>query len=335
MAESALSIDSEATKKELATKGYCVIPDVITAKECDELIGQYKSWLGTFQNGDFPKSRRSIIHQYRIGHFGASWSARLKVKPVYASVWDTEKLLSSFDGVAISRPPEEADGVFDEGKKWFHLDQKPSRKGLHGYQGALYLEEATEMDHCFRVLSHSHRYFEEFFSHFDNARKRSLKSEFYRLTKPQTAWYEKRGCEEVKVSVPKGGVVLWDSRTVHDNVPPVLGRPHDDRWRWVVFICMMPAHWAADKDKQKRAGAYNEIKLTNHWASQETEVFKSNQPKHNGDPMYCVDVMPPEGIPLEGSTPSARLLAAVDEYDFDDGQSNGPGWEPEWDHTMT
>ncbi|XP_046369742.1 uncharacterized protein LOC124144415 [Haliotis rufescens] len=330
MAESALSFDSEATKRELATKGYAVVPDVLTGKECDELIGRYKLWLGTFQDGDFPNRRKSILHQYRIGHFGATWSARLKVKPVFASIWDTEKLLTSFDGVAISKPPEETNGEFDTGSSWLHCDQKPSRKGLHCYQGALYLEEVTDMDHCLRVLSHSHRHHEEFFSQFASARKKSLKSEFYKLTKAQSEWYHKRKCEAVKISVPKGGIVLWDSRTIHDSVPPVHGRPNDDRWRWVVFVCMTPAQWATDEDKQKRACAYNNLQMTNHWPSQDTMLFKSRQKKHNGDPMNCVDA-----IPQDGATFTARRLAAVEEYDFEDGQSNGPGWEPVWDHQMT
>lgn len=55
----------------------------------------------------FPsKRRRSVIQTYRVGHFEASWEARLRAKAVFQAVWGTEKLLSSVDGIAIAKPPQ-------------------------------------------------------------------------------------------------------------------------------------------------------------------------------------------------------------------------------------
>ena len=45
--------------------------------------------------------------RYHIGHFGPVWSARLKCVPVFSQVWNTDRLLTSVDSVAIGRPPEQ------------------------------------------------------------------------------------------------------------------------------------------------------------------------------------------------------------------------------------
>lgn len=62
---------------------------------------------GKFDKAELPlKKRRSVIQTYRVGHFEASWEARLRAKAVFQAVWGTEKLLSSVDGIAIAKPPQ-------------------------------------------------------------------------------------------------------------------------------------------------------------------------------------------------------------------------------------
>jgi hypothetical protein len=91
----------------LEDKGYVVIPDLLTPKECDTLTSQYKDWVDKFDEGHIPLQKRtSVIQSYRVGHFQQSWEVRLKAKAVFQAVWGTEKLLSSIDGIAISKPPQ-------------------------------------------------------------------------------------------------------------------------------------------------------------------------------------------------------------------------------------
>jgi hypothetical protein len=79
----------------------------MTPEECDTLTSQYKIWMDKFDVSDTTlKQRRSVIQSYRVGHFQQSWEVRLKAKAVFQAVWGTEKLLSSIDGIAISRPPQ-------------------------------------------------------------------------------------------------------------------------------------------------------------------------------------------------------------------------------------
>ena len=91
---------------DLESMGYTVITDVLTSNECDEYQQQLKNWLIHF-GGGFPGNRRSVIQNYSIGHLEPCWKARLKAKPAFADIWGTDKLLSSMDGIAFHRPPEE------------------------------------------------------------------------------------------------------------------------------------------------------------------------------------------------------------------------------------
>ncbi|KAL5020805.1 hypothetical protein ScPMuIL_002113 [Solemya velum] len=205
---------------------------------------------------------------------------------VFAELWQTEKLLTSTDAVAIGQPPEQ-NGMLpfnEEGVHWLHIDQGARRKGLHCYQGSLYLEETTETDHCFRVLERSHKYHDEFFEAFGNTRGVAMRSDFVRLQDDKVDWFIGQGCSRRKVTCPKGSLLLWDSRTVHDNVSPENGRPHKDRWRFMVIVCMTPAIWATLADRELKRKAYRELQVTAHWSSQGVRLFHDS----NCDPPTSV-----------------------------------------------
>lgn len=200
------------------------------------------------------------------------------------------------------------------------------REGLHSYQAAVCLEEQTVDDYCFRVLSKSHLYHSEFFQTFPNAAKKTKRFEFYKMFKKQKEFFYNKGCKIESVPVPKGGIVLWDSRTAHDNAPPIATRANPHRWRFVVFVSMTPAIWANEKDMAFRKDAYQRMLLTTHWSSQGLKTFpeyKGNKRKRN--PVnVSIDV-----LPEVARTQEARLLAGDKRYDFEDGKPNGPA-APKW-----
>ncbi|XP_060071338.1 uncharacterized protein LOC132551241 [Ylistrum balloti] len=325
-------LNRDALSHDLETKGYSVVPNVVTKEECDVYTQQYKDWVAKFGD-DAPFSHDSLMHYYRVGHFDATWRVRLKAKPVFASLWKTEKLLSSMDGIAIGIPPEHGKGRYrEEGTHWFHLDQGRTRKGPHAYQAAVYLEETTEEDHSLRVLENSYLYhdqFQEAFPHAMVLEDEEKEEEFFPLEQEWVAWYKEQGCTEKIITVPKGGMVIWDSRTVHDAVRPKRGRIHSDRWRFVVFVCMAPAIWAADEDYKTKQFAYDNFRSTAHWPAQKNIVFRStdgNPFTKNRRHIYAVDTMPDIA-----KTREAKLLAGLESYDFNDGAPNDPGWRPKWD----
>ena len=262
----------------------------------------------------FPNNINTIIHKYSVAHMSASWEARLLTKPLFAALWGTQKLLSSYDGVAIGKPPETGFGHFHEKKRHsLHLDQGPKRPGLHAYQGALYLETADEDDWCFQVLTKSHLHFEEFFKVFKAGRG------FRTLNDEEVNWLLEKGCDHLRVPVPQGGMVLWDSRLVHDGAPPSMDRKNKDRWRFVNFISMTPAIWAEHKDMAEHKLGYDTLRCSKHWSSSGFSLF----PNYRKFPGQTI-----EELPDIAKTDEARQLAGDLWYDFADGESNGPKYIP-------
>lgn len=217
-------------------------------------------------------------------------------------------------------------GFAKTGENWFHLDQSGQRSGLHCVQGAVYLEEATETDYCFRVIEGTHNLHKEFFETFPNNFKRGKHSDFLRLTEKECDWYQAKGCKVVKVPCPKGGVLLWDSRLVHDNAKPEFKRPDKDRWRFVVFACMAPAVWANPEDIGKKHKCYKEMLMTSHWPSQGMKIVAEMLPHIPGaGPTKTIQTLPDNAI-----TDEVKGLMGVEEYDFEDDEPNGPDWRPVW-----
>ncbi|KAK3103546.1 hypothetical protein FSP39_020054, partial [Pinctada imbricata] len=268
---------------ELERNSFVVIPDVISNTECNKFIKEYREWYGNFKGKrrEFLRQRQSVVQNFWVGHLEASWKIRLKVKPIFEKIWETTQLLTSVDGVAISAPPEEETEGFNmknpefrsETDSWLHLDQGKSRVGRHAIQGAVYLETSSSDDYCFRVMKGSENYHREFL----NKMRPNIEpnTTFIKLKPHEISWFEERGCETTFVEVPKGGMILWDSRTVHDNLPPRRGRSSGNRWRHVCFVTMTPAKWAGPEDLEVKKRMYNERLMSSHWASQGIKILAS------------------------------------------------------------
>ena len=207
---------------ELDVNGFTVIPNVLTEEESNQAIAEYNNWLSRFGD-DFPQTYNSIIWGYNVGHMDITWRLRLKAKPVFSELWKTDKLLTSYDAVAIGRPPEHGIEDFDDkAKHWLHADCTPSRIGLHAYQGALYLEEQEEDDWTFQVMVGSHKKLEEFYTKFPECAERARRCGCHLdLLEKDVKYFKDIGCNIVRVSVPKGGLALWDSRLIHANARPL------------------------------------------------------------------------------------------------------------------
>ena len=308
----------EKALRELDEHGVAVIPEVLTEDECDEQVTLVHQWLAKF-HPNHPSSINSIVHKYRIGHCETVWACRMKAKPVFSEIFGTDKLLTSFDGMAIGQPPELGDARFKFAQDpnsfdGLHLDQGPQRKGLHAYQGAVYLEEAEFEDYCFKVIRDSHKHHEDFFQNFHPGPK----SEFRKLTKKEVQWYLQRGCKVQRVAVPKGGIVLWDSRTAHAGAPPVINRKNA-RWRYVSFICMAPAKWAQYKDYVVKKQGYEEMRTSCHWPANGAHLFR-RYGVHPGQDI--------EEMPAIAKTEEAKKMVGVIPYETS--ADDLPTWTPEY-----
>ena len=309
--------------EDLEKKGYTVVPDVVSHDDCDAAVRQYQKWLSQFKRGSWPASYNGIINEYNTGHMAPTWEMRLKAKKVFSQLWKTEKLLTSFDAIAIGRPPEDGKETFDKpGKHWLHTDQTASRLGLHAYQGALYLEEQCEDDWTFQVMESSHELLDIFYENHPLAARESEPLGYYNLYPNEIEYYKSTGdYKTVRVPVPKGGMALWDSRLIHANARPLEQRKHPGRWRYVVFVSMTPAIWASDKDVVDHKEAYKSVMMTSHWSSTKIVSYISL-----GSP----NIVYPVNVPEVARTDEAMRLSGMIPYDFDDNEPNGGDYTPKW-----
>ncbi|XP_052081609.1 uncharacterized protein LOC127719500 [Mytilus californianus] len=321
----------ERHRQELQNQGYTVIKNVVTEKQCDKWIDEYKVWLSQFKEDEWPFTAHSLLQRYNTGNFETTWKARLATQKVFSELWHTEKLLTSIDAIAIGRPPETSDEDFlRPGQHWLHCDQDAQRIGLHAYQGGLYLETADEDDWTFHVLKGSHAFIGEFYNINKKAAFRSSLNKYYHMKDENIEWFEAKGCKQARVAAPKGGMVLWDSRLIHANVRPVEGRNNPERWRFVVLSCMGPAIWASKKDIETKRGAYNSVAMTTHWPCQGVNMMKSQIPS------FCrSDVTMPTEHCETAKSKTAKELCGVYSYNFKDEKSNGPNWTPEWGEELS
>ncbi|XP_046556715.1 uncharacterized protein LOC124265906 [Haliotis rubra] len=319
-------------RDELRVKGYTVVENVLTNEESDKYRGMYCDWLATF-NGTWPHSSKSLIQRYKVGQMEPTWAVRLKAKKVFEEIWGTERLLSSMDAIAIGRPPEDGTEDFlSPGKPWLHTDQSQAREGLHAYQGAVYLETVDEDDWAFEVIESSHEYFDRYYVECDNAiknRKENPKWRLKSLTDEDVDYFtEEHGLKRKPVPVPKGGVILWDSRLIHANSRPKKGRKNPGRWRFVVMVCMTPAKWTDEESLEKKRKVYDEMLMTGHWPSNGIHIFSETLP-----PDAAKDPNPLIEHPPSARTKEAKQLAGVLPYESsadDDGVMATPKFRLEF-----
>ena len=171
-----LDSGSEESSRYLDEFGYVVIKNALTAEEAKktiDLLWDYLEELGTGIDRTNPKTwgddrwptcaHGAILPSYGIGHSEAQWFVRgvPNVKKAFAKIWETEELLTSFDGVSLWRPWNiNPNWKTESGQSWFHIDQHPiSKPGKHCVQGLVNLLPTSERIGGNVVIPKSHKLF--------------------------------------------------------------------------------------------------------------------------------------------------------------------------------
>ena len=262
--------------KELKTKGYCVIPDIISRDEVNEAKQLFYNWQKTIPNHD--KIHNSIdphgIYKFhQVGHQEHAWYIRTRpqVIDVFKKLWTTDEIIVSFDGSCyISEDTIKKDGI------WTHTDQAPNSKGLQCYQGFVAL--TSNKERTLVVYEGSHNYHEKYFE------EKNIKSSSNWQLIDHEKLDELNNTKRI-LEVPAGALVLWDSRTFHQNQ---YGKPNSEE-RIVQYVCYLPkTHLKNTKaQKIKRLKYFEDKRTTTHWPS----PIKVNglQPQTYGDNTRKVD----------------------------------------------
>lgn len=232
------------------------IPDFNSAKYVDA----FYSWLescgtnfnrldaATWEGKNIPSTFHGIIRNY-IGHEDWIWEIRQKCKSIFSTIWQTEDLLCSFDGGCFL-PPKPNVTAF---KEWFHCDQGHFCYDFACVQGVVNLIDNGKDDGGLVLLQNSKNYFKSYLNRHP--------SEGIKYCHVDVNDDEMKGLTKIKICAPAGHILLWDSRMVHCNVAPTGSKP-----RMCTYVSMAPRSGASADVISKRIKAYEEGRMTNHWA---------------------------------------------------------------------
>lgn len=277
-------------KPNLQKYGYCVIKNVFTEKECDDTITLMWTWLEglgtgikrndktTWNNDNWVHNVKQGMIQSTLGQEEFMWKVRehINVLYVFYQIYNTFKLLSSFDGATISRPIET--GYLQAPKQsWLHTDQniindkkidQVYNSDLYSIQGIANFENVGDNDGCLFVSKGSHLLHSEIFKKNGKAPK----GNWYMLEKEDLDFLISKGIQFCKINAPKGSLILFDSRVIHSGYPGQKDRL-EAKFRYAIYVSLTPAKRATQKDLEKKIKAVKEGKTTSHWSSNCIKIF--------------------------------------------------------------
>jgi hypothetical protein len=267
----------ESIKKELEEKGYIIIPNILSSKEIELFKKEFTDWYNSIPN--FQKIHNTIdphgIFKYHeVGHQRLAWLCRThsKVLEIFKYLWNTDELVVSFDGACYF--PK---NISKTDNYWTHTDQSPKQKGLYCYQGFVAL--TFNKERTLVVYEGSHKLHEQYFKDIDDC-KNSKK--FLVINKDYT---DKLATSKKILNVPAGALVLWDSRTFHQNH---YGSPNCEE-RLVQYVSYLPKNNKTNSVamQKKRQEYFNTRRTTSHWAY--PIRVNSLQPQHYGNKELEID----------------------------------------------
>ena len=274
-------------KEALARDGFIVLTNVLTPEEVALYKQKVYDWQATIPDYKWLQPRISphgIHKHWGAGHTDFAWLIRThpNVIHVFKELWDLPEdgqLAVSFDGSCYI--PKEHKG---KDNVWTHTDQAPNQKGLHCYQGFVSLTDNKER--TFRVYEGTHLQHEKYFEdrNITGSKRWNIIDQSY-LDSIQD---KKR-----VLHVPAGSLVVWDSRTFHQNQ---YGTPGSEE-RIVQYVSYLPKinPGYTKAQHKKRLTYYHERRTTTHWAYPVN--VNGLQPQTYGDERKKIDyskIPPPD-----------------------------------------
>jgi len=185
-----------------------------------------------------------ICADYGLGQSEFLWFIRglSSIDSIFQSIWDTDDLLTSFDGCGIFRPAEFKENN-NSGKAnpwvtqggWFHVDQNGYRKPeMACVQGLMNFYNSGAKDGGLVVVPKSHLLFRKLFEVYgvgDPTDGDFIPMKEYPIDE---LWHKDRVV--YKLCLKPGDFALWDSRTIHCNHPADHRSRHIDGGKYLPFV---------------------------------------------------------------------------------------------------
>jgi hypothetical protein len=284
------SINAASYLQDLEELGYCVIPNVFSREEAEQLYARVfhefieKAWPNCKMDDRsnwkeaFPIHNRYGIFAGPAGQTQVMWDLRQdpRIIDVFANVWNTNDLIVSMDGLSCMCPPEIRVFHCDP---WPHVDQAIMRRqddvahnnnppigfvsesllktAPYTIQGQFLFEDSSEGDGGFYCIPKSHLQFDEFAPQLEALVEQEFSTPRERRQARTQFFQDFFGQEAVgkQITAPRGSLILWDSRTVHWNQHPIKGRPFP-KVRAVGYLCYVPKARLTDEGRAVRREAF-------------------------------------------------------------------------------
>ena len=304
------SYSADEIRENMREYGVAIFPSFLTKDECNkmksgmwdfyELItsetkeqiirDQPDSWRNLYKL--FPK--HSFLQQhFGVGHSQVVWDIRQnkRIAQLFAEFWKVpkEELLVSFDGFSMGVPHEVTNRGYYRGRTWYHTDQSFMRNDFQCMQSWVTAHDVNEGDATLAFYEGSHKFHKDFGKNFEIKDK----TDWYKLKEDEENFFREKGCEEKRITCPKGSIVFWDSRTIHCGVEALRDRATANH-RAVIYLCYMPRQLATAAAIKKKKKAFNELRTTNHWPCK-PKLFPKN-PRTYGNPMPEVKAINPPDV---------------------------------------
>jgi len=277
---------SKESLDHLASEGFVVIAGALSPGEAEhalDLTWEYLEQLGTgIKRDDITTwgddrwpivTSGGIVPGLGIGHSKAQWFTRSvpSIKTAFASIWDDDDLLVSFDGMALWRPTSiDPEWKTTRGGSWLHIDQHPiTRPGLQCVQGAVSLLPTAPSAGGNILIPGSHKWFTGIPEKYaDRLGKLPAWLDHFRFPVDDPRLKE---TPPIMAHMEAGDMMLWDSRTVHCSSPglepPAAINPSKPGLiRAASLVCMMPKSKANDEVIAKRRAAVETVTSTTNWS---------------------------------------------------------------------
>lgn len=259
---------------DLKEKGYCIIENILNDEEILHVTENFKKWYNDTPNLKHFHEKmdpHGIFKYHEVGHQYFAWYLRTRpqIINIFQQIWDTKDLVVSFDGCCYI-----PSGLNKKDNIWTHTDQASNNSELTCYQSFVSLtsNEKTTLI----VYEGSHLIHSEYFS------DKPKSSGNWNLIDHETLDKLKDSRKILKVNA--GSLVIWDSRTFHQNC---YGNPSEERL--VQYLSYLPKQSPKNtKSMQtKRLKYFTERRTTSHWAY--PIRVNSLQPQTYGDKSKLID----------------------------------------------